>query len=217
MMRVRSYFDAHRRSPAFRGDLIQLRREIHVDAFDSLGHTTGIPRAYCGHTWACNTGQRRSIVVTRGHPRSLSNHCKQRALEEILGAGDGNRTRVLSLGSRVRLDSDVYIIPHEKQDSLSILSKSALSGAPRALTTMEGPSRSGLNYHFRRRRRNGSSFRGCRSSGSFQGGHSTGITRTRIEGAHRYVTLREGDLNRRFPGLLDVILTGQANPAREAG
>ena len=43
-----------------------------------------------------------------------------------------------------------------------------------------------------------------------------GITRTRIEGAHRYVTLREGDLNRRFPGLLDVILTDQANPAREA-
>lgn len=43
-----------------------------------------------------------------------------------------------------------------------------------------------------------------------------GITHTRIEGAYRYVTLREGDLNRRFPGLLDVILTDQAIPAREA-
>ncbi|MHB1313319.1 MAG: ArsR/SmtB family transcription factor, partial [Gemmatimonadaceae bacterium] len=29
-----------------------------------------------------------------------------------------------------------------------------------------------------------------------------GVTHTRIEGAYRYVTLRESDLNRRFPGLL---------------
>ena len=43
-----------------------------------------------------------------------------------------------------------------------------------------------------------------------------GVTHTRIEGAHRYVTLREDDLNRRFPGLLDAILTGQAIAATEA-
>ena len=41
-----------------------------------------------------------------------------------------------------------------------------------------------------------------------------GVTHTRIEGAHRYITLRETDLNQRFPGLLDAILTGQASPAR---
>ncbi|MHB8324467.1 MAG: ArsR/SmtB family transcription factor [Candidatus Dormibacteria bacterium] len=39
-----------------------------------------------------------------------------------------------------------------------------------------------------------------------------GVTHTRIEGAHRYVTLREDDLNRRFPGLLDAILASQATP-----
>lgn len=33
-----------------------------------------------------------------------------------------------------------------------------------------------------------------------------GVTHTRIEGAHRYVTLREDDLNQCFPGLLGAIL-----------
>lgn len=40
-----------------------------------------------------------------------------------------------------------------------------------------------------------------------------GVTHTRTEGAHRYVTLRENDLNKRFPGLLDAIVTGQASAA----
>lgn len=34
-----------------------------------------------------------------------------------------------------------------------------------------------------------------------------GLTRTRVEGAHRYVTLRRADLDTRFPGLLDAVLT----------
>jgi DNA-binding transcriptional ArsR family regulator len=38
-----------------------------------------------------------------------------------------------------------------------------------------------------------------------------GITYTRVEGTHRYVTLRRDDLEARFPGLLDAVL--QAQPA----
>jgi DNA-binding transcriptional ArsR family regulator len=38
-----------------------------------------------------------------------------------------------------------------------------------------------------------------------------GVTHTRIEGTHRYVTLRRDDLEARFPGLLDAVL--QAQPA----
>ena len=33
-----------------------------------------------------------------------------------------------------------------------------------------------------------------------------GITQTRPEGTHRYVSLRRDCLNERFPGLLDVVL-----------
>lgn len=33
-----------------------------------------------------------------------------------------------------------------------------------------------------------------------------GITRTRIEGVQRFVSLRRDDLDARFPGLLDVLL-----------
>jgi DNA-binding transcriptional ArsR family regulator len=36
-----------------------------------------------------------------------------------------------------------------------------------------------------------------------------GVTNTRIEGTHRYVTLRRDDLEARFPGLLDAVLQGQ--------
>jgi DNA-binding transcriptional ArsR family regulator len=39
-----------------------------------------------------------------------------------------------------------------------------------------------------------------------------GITMTRVHGAHRYLTLRREDLDARFPGLLDAVLT--AEPAR---
>ncbi len=34
----------------------------------------------------------------------------------------------------------------------------------------------------------------------------TGITRTRIQGTQRFVSLRRKDLDTRFPGLLDVLL-----------
>ena len=34
-----------------------------------------------------------------------------------------------------------------------------------------------------------------------------GLTRTRPEGTTRYVSLRRGDLDERFPGLLDAVLT----------
>lgn len=44
-----------------------------------------------------------------------------------------------------------------------------------------------------------------------------GVTHTRIEGAHRYVTLRESDLNQRFPGLLDAIVASQASHWPTAG
>jgi DNA-binding transcriptional ArsR family regulator len=37
-----------------------------------------------------------------------------------------------------------------------------------------------------------------------------GVTRTRLEGTHRYVTLRRDDLEARFPGLLDAVLQRQA-------
>ena len=33
-----------------------------------------------------------------------------------------------------------------------------------------------------------------------------GITLTRVDGAHRYLTLRRDDLDARFPGLLDAVL-----------
>jgi DNA-binding transcriptional ArsR family regulator len=33
-----------------------------------------------------------------------------------------------------------------------------------------------------------------------------GVTRTRAEGTERFTSLRQEDLNRRFPGLLDVLL-----------
>jgi DNA-binding transcriptional ArsR family regulator len=36
-----------------------------------------------------------------------------------------------------------------------------------------------------------------------------GITMTRIEGAHRYLTLRRDDLDARFPGLLDAVLAAE--------
>jgi DNA-binding transcriptional ArsR family regulator len=40
-----------------------------------------------------------------------------------------------------------------------------------------------------------------------------GITMTRIEGAHRFLTLRRDDLGARFPGLLDAVLSAEPAPA----
>jgi DNA-binding transcriptional ArsR family regulator len=51
-----------------------------------------------------------------------------------------------------------------------------------------GPSASGLSHHFRVLR-------------------EAGVTRTRIEGKRRFMDLRSEDLGRRFPGLLDAVLS----------
>jgi DNA-binding transcriptional ArsR family regulator len=40
-----------------------------------------------------------------------------------------------------------------------------------------------------------------------------GITMTRIEGAHRLLTLRRDDLDARFPGLVDAVLAAEPAPA----
>ncbi|MEE1794327.1 helix-turn-helix transcriptional regulator [Streptomyces sp. BE308] len=40
-----------------------------------------------------------------------------------------------------------------------------------------------------------------------------GVTHTRIEGTHRYMSLRREDLDARFPGLLDVALAGDSTLA----
>jgi DNA-binding transcriptional ArsR family regulator len=39
-----------------------------------------------------------------------------------------------------------------------------------------------------------------------------GLARTRLEGTHRYVTLRRDDVETRFPGLLDAVLQTQPAP-----
>ncbi|MGZ8634062.1 MAG: ArsR/SmtB family transcription factor [Solirubrobacteraceae bacterium] len=36
-----------------------------------------------------------------------------------------------------------------------------------------------------------------------------GLTMTRVEGAHRFLTLRRDDLDARFPGLLDAVLSAE--------
>jgi DNA-binding transcriptional ArsR family regulator len=36
-----------------------------------------------------------------------------------------------------------------------------------------------------------------------------GITLTRVDGAHRFLTLRREDLDARFPGLIDAVLTAE--------
>lgn len=40
-----------------------------------------------------------------------------------------------------------------------------------------------------------------------------GITDTRLEGTHRYISLRHDDLEARFPGLLGAVLQTQPTPA----
>lgn len=40
-----------------------------------------------------------------------------------------------------------------------------------------------------------------------------GITHTRAEGTHRHISLRRGELDARFPGLLDAVLHAAAREA----
>ena len=39
-----------------------------------------------------------------------------------------------------------------------------------------------------------------------------GVTHTRVEGTQRFISLRQDDLNRRFPGLLDAVLCATETP-----
>jgi DNA-binding transcriptional ArsR family regulator len=43
----------------------------------------------------------------------------------------------------------------------------------------------------------------------------SGVTRTRIDGKHRYVSLRREDLELRFPGVLNAIVEAAQTPAVE--
>jgi DNA-binding transcriptional ArsR family regulator len=43
-----------------------------------------------------------------------------------------------------------------------------------------------------------------------------GLTHTRAEGTHRYVTLRRGVVDERFPGLLDAVLAAADREAASA-
>jgi DNA-binding transcriptional ArsR family regulator len=56
-------------------------------------------------------------------------------------------------------------------------------------------SKSNLSYHLARLR-------------------EAGVTRTRIEGTARYITLRRDDLDARFPGLLDSVIRAAAGYRR---
>lgn len=55
-------------------------------------------------------------------------------------------------------------------------------------------SKTNLSYHFARLR-------------------EAGVTRTRVDGAQRLISVRRDDLDRRFPGLLDAVLAS-ARPAK---
>ena len=43
-----------------------------------------------------------------------------------------------------------------------------------------------------------------------------GVTFTRIEGTHRYMSLRRADLDARFPGLLEAVAAATGRPAAAA-
>jgi DNA-binding transcriptional ArsR family regulator len=43
-----------------------------------------------------------------------------------------------------------------------------------------------------------------------------GVTHTRVNGTHRYVSLRKGDLDERFPGLLGSVLEASRMEASQA-
>ncbi len=54
-----------------------------------------------------------------------------------------------------------------------------------------------------------------KSTGShhFKTLREAGVTRTRIEGTHRHVSLRRADVEARFPGLLEAVLQTASTPA----
>ena len=47
----------------------------------------------------------------------------------------------------------------------------------------------------------------------FKALREAGVTRTRVEGTQRFISLRRDDLEMRFPGLLDAVLRAAETPA----
>jgi DNA-binding transcriptional ArsR family regulator len=43
-----------------------------------------------------------------------------------------------------------------------------------------------------------------------------GISRTRLDGKHRFISLRHGDLEERFPGMITAVLAAAADPTGAA-
>lgn len=76
---------------------------------------------------------------------------------------------------------------------LSIVRQLAEDGETEAMCGTFGMygSKSNLSYHFAKLR-------------------EAGVTRTRVEGTARYITLRRDDLDARFPGLLDSVVKAAA-------
>jgi len=78
---------------------------------------------------------------------------------------------------------------------LAIVTQIANEGEMRCGTFLDLASKTSLSYHFAKLR-------------------EAGVTRTRVEGTSHFMTLRREDLDRRFPGLLDSILSA-AKPRRK--
>src|SRR6266508_686775 len=79
---------------------------------------------------------------------------------------------------------------------LEIVLRLADKGEARCSAFLEsGSSKANLSYHFARLR-------------------EAGVTRVRLEGPFRYVSLREDDIEARFPGLLTAVLAGARRELR---
>jgi DNA-binding transcriptional ArsR family regulator len=80
---------------------------------------------------------------------------------------------------------------------LSIVRQLAEDGETEAMCGTFGAygSKSNLSYHFAKLR-------------------EAGVTRTRVEGTARYISLRRDDLDARFPGLLDSVIKAAAGYPR---
>ena len=103
---------------------------------------SGILRAYCGHIWACNTGQCRSLADTRGYFQNV----EVKAFEaSFLGAGDENLTRVLSLRSRVQQRKSCYVLPDRR---LVIRSNSGGFSSTGILRAYRWQLRTGFEHHW---------------------------------------------------------------------
>jgi DNA-binding transcriptional ArsR family regulator len=78
---------------------------------------------------------------------------------------------------------------------LQIVLRLADRGEDRCSAFLELASKANLSYHFGRMR-------------------EAGVIRVRLEGASRYMSLRQDDLEARFPGLLVAVLAGARRESR---